>query len=370
MVARTRSLRGEPFTGQIRNNLTGAIQNRTGYRRFDTNSDHIRAGLNNTLRIRHVVQEGGLVNWANPNTFSSSWFNAPMSQLQDAGGGFYNDQIWKGIPGEPTSLGALATQLLAETNPSRPVVDIPTYLVELRDFPRLLRWEGNTLIRRAGSANLSYHFGWRPLLSDLSSLLDFQDIVATRYRELKAFYDSGLRRKRLLWSGASPATHSGTYNSGDGFNYTGTHQLAQTARTWGSVEWYPTTLPPRTEEALRSLARRAALGLTVDLSTFWNLMPWSWLIDWCSNVGDFLIARRNIVPAEPRNILIMRYRKVNGIHEPTDGRVSRHSFDVEWKYRDQATPTLSAHLPVLSARQLSILGSIGVTRRVPRSSLG
>lgn len=367
MVSRSRSQTGSLHSGRIRNNLTGAEAIRSGYRSYSTIQDHIKAGTGNTLRIRHVVQEGGLVNWANPNQFGSSWFNAPMSQLQSADNGFYGDQIWKGIPGEPGSLGALATQLLAATNPSRPVVDIPTYLFELREIPGLLRNEGNTLIRRAGTANLQYHFGWRPLLSDLTSLLNFQDIVAHRYRELKAFYDSGLRRKRVLWSGASPATHSGFYNSGDSFNYSGSHQLAQSARFWGSVEWYPTTLPPRTEDELRSLARRAALGLTVDLSTFWNMLPWSWLIDWCSNVGDFLIARRNIVPAEPRNILIMRHWKVNGIHEPTDARVSRHSFDVEWKYRDQATPSLSAHLPVLTLRQLSILGSIGVTRRVPRT---
>lgn len=368
MPSRNRSQKSGVLTGYIRNNLTGAVQFRTGYRTFDTCSDVISEGPNKNLTIRHVEQSGGIVTWANPNGFGSSWFGAPMSQLQSADNGFYGDQIWKGIPGEPASLGALATQLLAMTNPSRPVVDLPTYIAELREIPSLLRNEGNSLIRRAGTANLQYHFGWAPLLSDMFRLFDFQDAVSHRYRELKSFYDSGLRCKRNLWQGASPASHSGFYNSGDSFNYSGSHQLAQSARYWGYVEWKPSTLPPATDDALRALARRAALGLTVDLSTAWNLMPWSWLIDWCSNVGQFLIARRNIVPATHSDVLIMRYQRVDGTMLSTDPRVTDHRFKVEWKRRNTATASLSAHLPVLSLRQLSILGSIGVTRRVPRTS--
>lgn len=281
---------------------------------------------------------------------------------------FYSD--WQSdLFWDSPSDGALATKLLKLTNPSRPYVDIPTNVFELRDIPHMLKVEGDTILKKGASLDLLYQFGWAPLVSDLVKLTDFQSAVSKRTNELSHLYQSGLRRKKLL----NNIVHSSNYNAPLAYySYLGNiyYKVSRKneEKAWGYVEWFPTTLPPATDEILRALARRAVLGLTIDPSTVWELIPWSWLVDWCSNVGDFIASHRNIIPAEPRNILIMRHRTSYAHLEPLSWSgvgISQQPawMECDWKSRRPASPELSAQLPFLSGRQLSILASIGVLRR-------
>lgn len=313
------------------------------------------------MTIWKYRQSGGHIN--RTSTTGYSFHNWRCDAFSALGNSWFNHSPQ---PGKPTD-ATFATRLLKETNPSRPVVDLPVFVAELRDFPRLLKLEGDTLIRRAGSANLSYHFGWAPLISDLGNLLSFSDQVAKRERELRDMHKSGLRRRRTLYRESFLSPFNSTINS-LGLLVQASYQRTTLSETAGFVEWFPTTLPPSTPEAYRSLARRAVLGLTIDLATAWELIPFSWLIDWCSNVGDFLQANRNIVGARHGPVQIMHHMKTTSFW-PGNSNVSRHDWELETKERRVLTPSLSAYLPFLSLRQLSILGSIGVTRRLPRNSL-
>lgn len=370
MPTRVRTRFGGVTERYYRNNNTGLVILSPSQETFDSCQDEVTPGQNQPLRIKKVQQSGGVLNREGIGGFSHTHRNYRLDAYASANSSFFNN-LWQGITGEPT-LGTMATRLLAMTNPSRPIVDLPLLLIEtLKDLPSLLRVEGNTLIQRAASLNLNYQFGIAPLVSDLGKLLDFTQQVALRTQELKALHKGGLRRKRTLWQASAPITLSSAHQSANAYIY-GTHFVTQTGYYWGTVKWYPTTTPPATEGDMLSLARRAVLGLTIDFSTAWNLIPWSWLVDWCSNTGQYLIAHRNIVGAVPKYINIMRQRKVEATcrYTPAYSDVSDHQCSVVWKMRDRATPSLSAHLPFLSLRQLSILGSIGVLRRVPRSSIG
>jgi hypothetical protein len=109
----------------------------------------------------------------------------------------------------------------------------------------------------------------------------------------------------------------------------------------------------------------------VDFSTAWNAMPWSWLVDWSSNIGDILIARRNIVGASPGPVQLMTQTTTTGELIPTSyvNYVSKgHWKEVSKTRRTVVNVPVDVQLPILNVRQLSILGSIGVTRRVPRFS--
>lgn len=277
------------------------------------------------------------------------------------------------IPGSPTN-GEAATKLLRMTNPSRPVVSIPNFMYELREFPKLMRIEGDTLLRKAGSANLNYHFGWAPLIGDLVKLCSFTDHVSKREKELEGLFKSGLRRKRQLFNESGTEEGYRSLNSWLlrlGANYRAT----STEKVWGYVEWYPTgPTRPQTADEMRTLARNAVLGLTLDLSTAWEAIPWSWLIDWCSNVGDYLSATRNIVGASHGPIYIMRHRRGESIWTVPpggDNDLIPGGYPVvkrvrEQKSRTRSNPSITAQLPWLTLRQMSILGSIGVTRRVGR----
>jgi hypothetical protein len=283
------------------------------------------------------------------------------------------------VPLSIPSTGALAAELLALTNPSRPVVDLPVAVAELGELPMLLKGYGDGFLKALARGNLGYQFGIRPLISDLSSLLDFESEVRKRKKELDSLAAGGLRRKRVLWEGSATfATNQVQTNFGNGGAYFHNVKRTTHGKVWGFVRWKPSAHFPDSSEERARLARRAVLGLTVDFSTAWNLMPWSWMIDWCSSVGNFLMARRNIIPCYHDIPQIMTHLQTQTIWTPGSNGYGTfpHNFaptyvqknfgsyatTKETKDRARASATLDAHMPGLSLRQLSILGSLGISK--------
>jgi hypothetical protein len=280
------------------------------------------------------------------------------------------------ISGKPSN-GALAAELLAKTNPSSAVVDLPIFIFELRELPMLLKGYGDNWLKSIARGNLSYQFGIKPLIRDLQQLLNFADHFSKREKDLRDLAEGGLRRKRSLWRGTnSTSGNTGTNanNGHQGSTVSYRYTVTTSDETWGFCRWLPTVDTPRTDDAIKRAARRAVLGLTLDFSTFWEAMPWSWLIDWCSSAGAYLEAHRNIVAAEPTDIAIMsrittewKYTQREGVGSyPGNMTVVRGygPYYLTWvqKLRSPAVASIDAWLPFLSLRQLSILGSIGISK--------
>lgn len=271
------------------------------------------------------------------------------------------------VTGRPSN-ATLASQLLARTNPSRAIVDIPVFIGELADLPDLVRKFGGGLLRRLADGNIRYQFGIRPLVADLTAMLNFVDHTDQRMRELQALQRSGLRRKRDLWQGTSSKASSGTISLNSSpywLGVQGTWTATSMARCWGFVKWIPSGDFPTTDRELLRLARRAVLGLTIDGSTAWELIPFSWLIDWFSNVGDLLKARRNIVPCSPSpvQIMVMTRTETRYTISSDSTKLYKDFTAVETrKERLVASASLSAQMSLLSLRQMSILGSLAILR--------
>lgn len=264
---------------------------------------------------------------------------------------------------------ALAAKLVAMTNPSRPIVDLPTFIYEMKEIPDLLRKEGGNWIRKLGSVNLKYHFGVKPMVNDLIKMVTFQSSVDQRVKELQDLHRSGLRRKRNLWSNSFVSTGNGAFFNSLDKLVSGDINRSHFCQKWGFVEWFPEDPRLYTSAETLALAKKAVFGLTVDFSTAWNIMPWSWLIDWFGSVGDYLEGKRNIVGATHGPVLIMSHRRTVG-----QCKFDKGFFTSDWTYtathksRRKASPSpFTATLPFLTGRQFSILGSIGVTRRMPRN---
>ncbi|UJQ85164.1 MAG: putative maturation protein [Boaesivirus pseudofaecivicinum] len=269
----------------------------------------------------------------------------------------------------------LGSTLLARTNPSRPVVSLPVFIGEIRDAPRLIRLAGDSILRKGASGYLSWEFGWKPLLSDLRRIMDFEGQVNKRVSEIQRISSrGGLRRRVSLGSGSTKDTLTNVTLDGVYVQVTGTRQVENSWKTWGTVRWLPdpNVSLPTSNDKLRALARKAIFGLSADPGAIsavtWNLIPWSWLVDWFTNAGDFLEAHNNTVPAVPYNACIMK-------HVIAEARFTRTMTSASsWvtggdasivhhlKMRRLATATLAANLPFLSGRQLSILGALAITR--------
>jgi hypothetical protein len=173
----------------------------------------------------------------------------------------------------PADLGALASSLIAGTNPTRPDVLVPNFLFELKDMPMMLKDAGDLLlgglkpsIRKRNKKNLSasqylaYNFGWAPLISDVKKLFDFTENVKKRTSEWNRVYSSGgLKRRYKLGTEEADSTYVGdSYYHG---NFTVSAHISRTS--WGTVRWRP--VQPRTGAPSRPTPekiRRLVLGLS------------------------------------------------------------------------------------------------------------
>jgi hypothetical protein len=263
------------------------------------------------------------------------------------------------------------TKLHARTNPNRATVMGTVSIAELRDLPRMVKLAGDSILKNSAGGYLSWTFGWAPLISDVRSLLDFNGAVDRKVNELKRLYSKGgLRRKMKLQESraASGSNISGGY-PGVGGDWTVNMKVQTHKRRWGTIRWKPTSLPPNNNAAMRRKAIQLAFGLDFSASTIWNLLPWTWMIDWFSNVGDYLEANKNTVPVIAGSSCIMEKtetRKVSVLSPNSDaawktgtssGQATRVSMT-----RTLGSPSITASVPFLTNRQWSILGALAITR--------
>lgn len=227
------------------------------------------------------------------------------------------------VPSARISIGYLQTEAIARSNPyARPDVDIGNFLWELKEFPSLLRSGGFTLqeagtrryyeqfIRFRGRKDtisdiagqpISYLFGWAPLLSDLRKLVSFADSVQRRYDKFMSIGHEWSTKPLNLFSGSYGDTQ--TYSSG----YM-SHRRNRTSsvRAWAVFKHRLKDMPRlRAGGLVWNEAIDAAYRLDLHPATIWNMIPWSWLIDYLVNVSDMLEAN-NMCSYEVKHMTVMR----------------------------------------------------------------
>lgn len=278
--------------------------------------------------------------------------------------------------GEP-SYGALATQMASRTNPSKASFSLPNFIFELHEVPRLVRLAGRTAIGKAASANLGVQFGILPVISDVNKMLNFTASVDRRMLEFEKLASSkGLYRKipkdsdSPLENTLSEQSLGSKYLWSTGWNVIGTvYQVAQRT-SWGTIRWRPTVSFQKlnANKDYRKLAQRLINGTAPSHFTInaWNALPWSWLVDWFSNVGDYLTANQNTV-AYFSNINIMSkkevYTEARSLSYPSWLTLSStRGITRTYQDRSQPSPGIDVSVPFLSGRQLSILGSLAALK--------
>lgn len=328
----------------------------------DSCTDNTNPGDCHSLDVTHYYSEGGRMNKGTVGTYWASWFKDYYVDVLDNWSNFPHHTA---LPGNMSDV-AFATQAAARTNPSRPYVDIPVNVLQLGEITQLIRQRGRSIIREAARENLRYQFGIKPLVSDLVKLCNFQDQVERRVKEIdRLMGPRGLRRTvdcgTFSKSGVYHKVLQSVYAYADGNFFANTTETVR-----AHVRWMPqVSLRGLSPAAKRALARRAVLGLTVDLGTLWEAVPWTWLIDWGANVSTFLKATRNIIPATLQGVHIMRHTRTE--YEYRGARYNDVSIEPiivvrENKTRRPSFVAPTAHFPFLSGNQMGILASLAVTR--------
>jgi len=367
-MTRNRSRSSDPISGTYQR--FGATYYQSATRQLDGCSDEVLSGDGLPLYISHYnAYGGGILTSSGTQTFFARWpTNWPVYALATQ---YFRRHL---SISSPSDYDCAAT-VLARTNPSKPEVSVPVFIGELRDLPNMLRLHGRSMLEKTAAANLLFRFGWKPLLSDMASMLYFTELTNKRLNMLKRIKREGLGRRCQLGTYVNTHTEDAVVESVASF-VTRTYSAQTAEKVWGYVEYSPTVDFPSSEADMTALARKAVFGLGLTksdvLSDLWELLPWSWFIDYFSNIGDYLEANRNIVPVTSSLVQIMRHTATewldtnNEIAIGVGGNpwISYTPFNVayETKSRSAVSPLISAHMPFLNEGQVSILGSLAILK--------
>jgi len=251
---------------------------------------------------------------------------------------------------------------------------------------------------------LNLQFGWVPFLQDLAFLLDMQRKLAQKMAWLKKHNNKSVRRNfEMDASGFSEgldrftypfATMKPTLTTELYKGYLLDWQNIPVQKTYKRRIWFRSKwrfmIPELNDNSWRNKALQFALvGLDLDPSVIWKATPWSWLLDWFTNVGAilqniYLRARFHCV-AEYAYVMGSEDYQYDapGFTEVNTGQQWYHSyplpFETYWpgslklagvsrtyfkfRQRVEANPYgFGITFSSLSAYQWSILAALGLTR--------
>lgn len=275
----------------------------------------------------------------------------------------------------------LAQELLAKTTPMAPHVSVPTVLGELKDLPSLVHGWGRNVIQLVAKGHITWRWGLKPMISDVCKLLDFAKAVDVRWRWLNTLQKGKSIRRRVSLRSGTAAASAIVYLQSSGCIIRATRSTTYTEKVWGTARWkavWPTYIPHDLDSQYK-LARRLTLGITgyEALAAAWELMPWSWLIDWFADVGGYIQSHNNTVPLDCDSICLMQKTSSRATYSilssdsPWVTLVGPHMDSETRKMRYPVSPLLCQILPpipsmpYLGVRQWSILGSLAALRAIP-----
>lgn len=260
--------------------------------------------------------------------------------------------------------------------------------------------------RSLGSEYLNVEFGWKPFLKDLQDIYHTWNSLNTRMAQIIRDNNRPVRRKVTLRNVTTTTTNKPGYPD-NGYPMLGSYadsiypgkfpdhnhsQFQVSADTVSKDKIWATGrmryhIPDVTDDRWSRKAKLELFGLSPKPSVLYELMPWSWLIDWFANVGDVLksFESSDIAELVIDYAYLMRHQsKVTTysstvpylLDSPSFGSIDPKydmivppdsSFTVvkaERKERIAATPFgFGLHINDLTDRQYAILTALGLSRQ-------
>lgn len=305
-----------------------------------------------------------------------------------------NPSGWLTTWGDGSSYGATAWN---KYKPGKPGADLSVFIGELRDIPRMFQLRLRKF-KDLGNLYLNYQFGWRPFLRDIRKFIDTTQKLAKTLQYFRNNNGKPVRRggivhleetsvkSDVVGSCADPPPTGLTY-----YHY----KLPLPSPRYQKVTynyqkvWFDAVfqfwIPDIDSPEWISRVRRRLYGLNVSPSVVWELIPWSWLIDWFTNIGDIM---SNLSSSDSADNLVARYaylmthtiqrvtyattapvvfyKKRYGINGPGDTWTPHIlPWYIQWerKQRVAASPYgFSLSWPDFTLRQLAILAALAITR--------
>lgn len=319
--------------------------------------------------------------------------------------GFSNGVVTGYPPAIDTSIDDLdefGTTAIARCKPTSSPANLSVGLAELvrEGLPSMAGWQTwqnrSNLARGAGSEYLNVQFGWLPLVSeikDTAAALQKWDSLVTQYerdagRRVRRRYEFPIEKTSMVISDFVLSPTSTSLHTGEPRNLSIVYMPVTpkrkivtretTVRRWFSGSFsYHLPADYNSRNKMRAVAAQAVelLGLEITPEVVWNLMPWSWAVDWFTNTGDVM----SVISDMASDGLVVNYGYImeHTIVKDTHvvlgatlrGQPSRTYSTVlvtERKRRRKATPFgFGLTWDDLSPKQFAIATALGLTK-LPR----
>ena len=274
------------------------------------------------------------------------------------------------------------TKALANMNPYKPNVDLPLFLFELRELPKMLQQLGRVLGGQAKPSDvpggfLGYQFGWAPLVSDTLALFKLTVLIDARIRYLRNL-EGGTHISRKLFDGVIMDTVSPGYQAfitnmpGNPYCYTASVRTVERLKVWFTANGKLMSVLPPSSLDLRILSTRIVLGLTATPYRLWDALPWSWLIDYLYNIGDFLEARDGLTRLQVTRLNVMATVVKTITHQgvQTAPGLTASEPVLTWTSKQRSpfghpTPN-NTMTPFFTGKMIAILGALATSKALKR----
>jgi hypothetical protein len=275
------------------------------------------------------------------------------------------------VSGIPSDI-SVATNCAARTNPSAAYVDVPVDVFDIRPGIERIRRRGQEILdaHDFGSAYLQQKFLVVPMVGDMLKLMRGVDQISRRIEVIRRLAGKGYRKTTDHGSYSAFQVFPGYIFQSEGALLGADVAVSTSVHVKCHIRWRVGTdyfdYLHATPAEIRAIATRCVYGLTMDFSTLWELMPWSWLLDWYFNIGQFLKATRNIIPAVVTDVCPMRTTQTrstwHGYPDTGGGSLEGGEALRTTKTRVQSFVAPIAQISALTADHVGILASIAATR--------
>lgn len=227
------------------------------------------------------------------------WKSKGASHLHADLGGWPNTDLGKGaLDYVMGKLPALTTGHYDRWKAVRPSMhdraNLTVCLLELGDVKRmwdilpkkhfnLRNWID--VLKHVNGLHLNYNFGWKPLANDVKSSLLAADRFEKRLDKLLREADKPLIKRFADRPASTTSNELITCWRDPPFR----HRYELTMNVVNSSSFhYCYDLPKYSEKEMRWRAWADALGLHASMANLWEVIPWSFVVDWFVDIGGLL----------------------------------------------------------------------------------
>ncbi|DAD52555.1 TPA_asm: maturation protein [ssRNA phage SRR6255733_5] len=373
-----------------------------GYKVVKTGAEEMWDSGGNPIRNGHYVGGGTfrmlrtVTDRTGSSTISCRRYNAPDRPYYT--GKFFATDPGIGIEGRYNDYASLVNDALTfnedslrnqawdRLRPDKPQMDLALAIFELREIPEMLRQRFlHRGLNGIGDYYLALKFGWEPLLRDVRNFVLTMFDAKKRLTQLQRDQGRPVRRRVNMshTEGKSDIVKGQSYGAWDmplvTQAYAGPPHFEDWVE-WGSSTWASGQFVfylPEFKDSWQWKAKMYSriMGLTPSPATVYKAIPWSWLVDWFSDLGTYIEnnAGTSVVDSLVANYAYAMQHKYIRTCKTTTGNIfvgdsfTSASATTKRIYESKGRTVLGVFGPSvsqgsLSDRQVAILGALGLSR--------